>query len=82
MSAELVGLALGAAASYSVAKEVPFVRVVFCDAAAYDTGYVAPILLITDGCIERGLQIRHEHAFLIPRGKRLPFRPLGKVFYF
>lgn len=42
MSAEMIGLALGAAASYSVAKEVPFVRVVFCDADAYDIGYVAP----------------------------------------
>ena len=38
----LIGLALGAAASYSVAKEVPLVRVVFCDADAYDIGYVTP----------------------------------------
>lgn len=42
MSATLIGLALGAAASYSVAKEVPLVRVVFCDADAYDIGYVTP----------------------------------------
>jgi len=117
MSAEMIGLALGAAASYSVAKDVPFVRVVFCDADAYDIGYVspediagrvmvqgrggtvlqpaidllecasdfpkdAPILVITDGYIEHDLRIRHEHAFLIPEGSRLPFRAWGKVFYF
>ena len=117
MSPELIGKALGAAASYSVAKDVPLVRVVFCDADAYDIGYVAPediagrvmvkgrggtvlqpavdllenakdfpkngpILIITDAEIERDLKVHHEHAFLIPDGKRLPFRPVGKVFYF
>ncbi len=117
MSPRLIGLALGAAASYSAAKEVPLVRVVFCDAAPYDIGYVspediagrvrvegrggtvlqpavdllekapdfpknAPILIITDGWIEDDLTIKHEHAFLIPEGQRLPFRARGKVFYF
>ncbi len=117
MSPQLIGLALGAAASYSVAKEVPLVRVVFCDADAYDIGYVtpediagrvrvegrggtvlqpavdllesakdfpgnAPILIITDGYIENDLKIRRDHAFLIPKGNRLPFRSSGKVFYF
>lgn len=117
MSAKLIGLALGATASYSAAKEVPFVRVVFCDAYPYDIGYVspddiagrvevkgrggtvlqpavellenakdfpkkAPILIITDGEIEHDFRIKREHAFLIPKGKRLPFRPSGKVFYF
>lgn len=42
MNTEMIGLALGAAASYSVAKEVPRVRVVFCDAAPYDIGYISP----------------------------------------
>jgi len=117
MSPALIGKALGAAASYSVAKDVPFVRVVFCDAQAYDIGYAAPediagrvmvmgrggtvlqpavdllenaddfpkngpILIITDAGIERDLKVHREHAFLIPEGKRLPFRPRGKVFYF
>lgn len=117
MSPTLIGKALGAAASYSAAKEVPFVRVVFCDAQAYDIGYVSPediaekvdvkgrggtilqpavdllenaknfpkngpILIITDAGIEHDLKVRHEHAFLIPEGSRLPFRPRGKVFYF
>ncbi len=117
MSPEMIGKALGAAASYSVAKEVPLVRVIFCDADAYDAGYMAPediagrvivkgrggtalqpavdllenakdfpkdgpILIITDAGIEPDLIVRHEHAFLIPDGARLPFRPKGKVFYF
>ena len=117
MSPSMIGKALGAAASYSAAKDVPYVRVVFCDADAYDIGYVAPddiagrvmvkgrggtvlqpavdlleqakdfpkngpILIITDAGIEHDLKVHHEHAFLIPYGSRLPFRPKGKVFYF
>jgi predicted metal-dependent peptidase len=42
MDSKLLGKALGAIASYSVARDVPFVRVVFCDAVAYDAGYLAP----------------------------------------
>ncbi|HEY2292868.1 MAG TPA: VWA-like domain-containing protein [Thermoanaerobaculia bacterium] len=38
----LLGKALGAIASYSIAREVEAVRLVFCDAAAYDQGYVRP----------------------------------------
>ncbi len=117
MSAKMIGMALGAAASYSVAKDVPLVRVVFCDARAYDIGYVSPeniagrveikgrggtviqpaidllenakdfpkngpILIITDGYIENKITIHHRHAFLIPKGNRLPFAAKGKVFYF
>ena len=36
MDRELLAKALGAIASYSIAHDVPAVRVVFCDAAAYD----------------------------------------------
>lgn len=117
MSARQIGLALGAIASYAVSKEVPFVRLVFCDAAATDAGYLAPediagrvevtgrggtvlkpgvdllvkahdfpatgpILIITDGYIEEDLKVKREHAFLIPKGNRLPFQPKGKVFFF
>ncbi len=117
MGTKLIGYALGAIASYAAAKEVPYVRVVFCDACAYDAGYMAPediagrvqvkglggtvlqpgvdlledaadfpkdgpILIITDGEIEDQMKIRRKHAFLIPKGKRLPFRPRGEVFYF
>lgn len=117
MEAKTIGKALGSIASYSVAHDVPFARVVFCDADAYDIGYVSPediagrvavqgrggttlqpgiqmlesakdfpkdgpILIITDGEIEDHLKITHEHAYLMPKGCRLPFRAKGEIFYF
>ncbi len=117
MSAGDIGIALGAIASYADAKDVPKARVIFCDAQAYDKGYMSPdeiagrvevmgrggtvlqpavdilenakdfpkdgpVLIITDGYIERDLKIKREHAFLIPKGHVLPFRPNGKVFYY
>ena len=42
----------------------------------------APILIITDGYIEKNLSVHREHGFLIPRGNHQPFRAKGKVFYF
>jgi predicted metal-dependent peptidase len=42
MSAQLLGKALGAVASYAVSRDVPVVRVVFCDAEAHDNGWMAP----------------------------------------
>jgi predicted metal-dependent peptidase len=39
-----------------------------------------PLLVITDGYCDR-LRIRREHAFVVPRGRHLPFVPKGKVFY-
>jgi predicted metal-dependent peptidase len=41
MDRVLLGKALGAIASYAMARDVPRARVVFCDAAAYDAGYLA-----------------------------------------
>ncbi len=117
MSNRQIGLALGAIASYSSAKEVPAARVVYCDADAYDAGYITPeqlldkvkvtgrggtalqpaidlleqakdfppngpILIITDGGIEDKLYVHREHAYLLPKGHKLPFKPKGKVFYF
>ena len=114
MDQELLGKALGAISSYSIAHDVPYVRVVFCDAFAYDQGYIdpssllegtkvkgrggtilqpgidlleaatdfpknGPLLIITDGFCEH-LQIRREHAFMLPRERYLPFVPKGKVF--
>jgi predicted metal-dependent peptidase len=114
MDARLLGKALGAIASYSAARDVPAARVVFCDAVAYDAGYVpvediagrvavrgrggtrlqpgvdlleraddfpadGPLLVITDGFCDV-LRIRREHAFLVPAGRNLPFRPRGPVF--
>jgi predicted metal-dependent peptidase len=42
MDRKLLAKALGAIASYSMSREVPAVRVVFCDAATYDQGYMPP----------------------------------------
>ena len=38
-----------------------------------------PILIITDGWCDR-VHVRHDHAFLLPEGRGLPFAPKGKVF--
>ncbi|MEU3999808.1 hypothetical protein AB0E76_28935 [Streptomyces fungicidicus] len=114
MDRVLLGKALGAIASYAGARDVPAARVVFCDAAPHDAGYLpvteiagrvrvrgrggtvlqpgidllhragdfppgAPVLVITDGWCDV-LRVRREHAYLIPRGARLPFSPRGPVF--
>ena len=42
MSSAQIGLALGAIASYAVSKDVPFVRIIFCDADATDAEYMSP----------------------------------------
>jgi predicted metal-dependent peptidase len=42
MDRKLLAQALGAIASYSAARDVDRVRLVFCDAAVYDQGYVPP----------------------------------------
>lgn len=39
-----------------------------------------PILVITDGACDT-LAIRRYHAYLVPEGRQLPFRPVGEVFY-
>jgi predicted metal-dependent peptidase len=43
MDSRLLGKALGAVASYAAAREVPAVRVVFCDARAHDSGWMEPL---------------------------------------
>ena len=40
----------------------------------------APILVITDAQCDKVILYGREHAFLIPKGARLPFSPKGKVF--
>jgi predicted metal-dependent peptidase len=42
MDRTLLAKALGAIASYSISRDVYAVRVIFCDAAAYDQGYMRP----------------------------------------
>lgn len=115
MDRRILGKALGAIASYSLSRDVNFVRVVFCDAEPYDEGYInvedisgrvqvkgrggtvlqpaidllindknfpaeAPILVITDGFIDKVIFYGRTHAFLVPEGARLPFVPKGEVF--
>ncbi|MGZ8244236.1 vWA domain-containing protein [Methylomagnum sp.] len=46
MDPQLLGKALGAIASYSIAREVFAVRLICCDAAAYDSGWVEPERLL------------------------------------
>ena len=42
MDRAVLAKALGAIASYSISRDVPAVRVLFCDAATYDQGYMRP----------------------------------------
>ncbi|MFJ3088374.1 hypothetical protein [Streptomyces sp. NPDC086838] len=42
MNSTLLGKALGAISSYAEARDVPAARVVFCDTAPYDAGYLPP----------------------------------------
>ncbi|MGW4248193.1 vWA domain-containing protein, partial [Nocardia sp. NPDC004722] len=53
MSAALMGKGLGAIASYATARDVPRARVVYCDAAAHDAGYL-PVDEIAAGVRVRG----------------------------
>jgi predicted metal-dependent peptidase len=46
MAPKLLGQALGASASYSLAREVEAVRLVSCDASAFDHGWVPPEALL------------------------------------
>jgi predicted metal-dependent peptidase len=46
MDRGLLGKALGAVASYAQAREVRRVRMIWCDAAAYDAGWIAPEQLL------------------------------------
>ncbi len=42
MDRNLLARGLGAVASYALSRDVPRVRLVFCDAVAHDEGYVSP----------------------------------------
>jgi len=53
MDRKLLGKALGAIASYAGARDVPAARVVFCDAAAHDAGYL-PVAEIAERVRVRG----------------------------
>ncbi len=119
MSLRILGSALGAIASYALAHDVGLIRLICCDAAYYDMGWVEPenlqhrfslrgrggtelqpgidhltrlsktgqfpprgsVLIITDGYCENHLNIPHDHAFLLPEGRRLPFSTTSQIFW-
>ena len=65
MSRMDIGKALGAIASYAMSRDVPFVRLIQCDAAAHDAGYVAP-----EELLER-VQVRGRGGTVLMPGIRL-----------
>ena len=116
MDRYMLAVALGSVTSYADSRDVPYARVIFCDAAAYDAGYLAPdaimgriqvrgrggtvlqpgidflekapdfpkngpVLIITDAYCDH-FTCHRDHAILIPKGAKLPFRPGGPVFVF
>ena len=62
MERSLLAVALGAIASYSAARDVPAARVVFCDAAAYDAGYMKP------ADIASGVQVKGRGGTILQPG--------------
>lgn len=46
MSLNLLGKALGAISSYAISRDVYAIRVICCDAQAYDSGWVIPEMLL------------------------------------
>src|SRR5262249_7932714 len=46
MSRSSLGKAIGAIASYAISRDVSMVRLIQCDAAPYDCGYVEPEALL------------------------------------
>ncbi|MCL2321406.1 MAG: VWA-like domain-containing protein [Oscillospiraceae bacterium] len=42
MDRYLLAISLGSIASYAESRDVPYVRVIFCDATYYDAGYMTP----------------------------------------
>jgi len=73
MDRTLLGKALGAVASYAIAREVRRVRVVFCDTAAHDAGWIAPEQLLERFTVRgRGGTILQPGIDLIERAGDFP----------
>jgi len=73
MDRALLGKALGAIASYSMARDVPLARVVFCDAVAYDAGYMPPEAIAGTVKIKgRGGTILQPAIDLVQRAEDFP----------
>ncbi len=73
MDRVLLGKALGAVAGYALAREVRRVRVVFCDAAAYDAGWIEPERLLERVEVRgRGGTILQPGIDLLERARDFP----------
>ncbi|MBN1427973.1 MAG: peptidase [Anaerolineae bacterium] len=73
MDRQLLAKALGAIASYSITHDVPAVRVVFCDAAAYDQGYMPPEDIAGRVCVRgRGGTILQPGIDLLEKSSDFP----------
>ncbi|WP_240803774.1 hypothetical protein [Streptomyces sp. A0592] len=73
MNAALLGKALGAIASYAEARDVPAARVVFCDAAPYDAGYVPPTEIAGRVRVRgRGGTVLQPGVYLLQRAEDFP----------
>ncbi|MEH6939743.1 VWA-like domain-containing protein [Bacillus sp. JJ664] len=73
MDRVLLGKALGTIASYSIARDVPLVRVIFCDATSHDEGYVHPEALLEKVKIKgRGGTILQPGIDMIESAKDFP----------
>ncbi len=73
MDRVLLAKALGAIASYSLTHEVPRVRVIFCDAVAYDQGYMSPDALADSVKVKgRGGTILQPAIDLLERAPDFP----------
>jgi len=73
MDRQVLAQALGTIASYSLARDVQLVRVVFCDAATYDQGYVAPEAIAGQVKIKgRGGTILQPAIDLLQRAEDFP----------
>lgn len=73
MPTELLGKALGAIASYAMARDVPAARVVFCDAVAYDAGYLSPSDIAGNVKVRgRGGTVLQPGVDLLERAKDFP----------
>src|SRR5258707_10538931 len=73
MDRKLLAKALGTISSYSIARDVPAVRVVFCDAVTYDQGYMLPEAIAENVKIRgRGGTILQPGVHLLEQAKDFP----------
>lgn len=73
MSVKMIGQALGSIVSYAISKDVHQIRVVYCDAKAYDAGYLSPDELVGNVEVKgRGGTILQPAIDLLQEAKDFP----------